>query len=122
MSGRSNPKLLIVDDEPKACELTKRLLKDSYDIELAYCGEEAIAKIYNFNPVVILLDVNMPRLTGDELVKMIKAWRPEIQTIMVSGVLTQEIKTECMQNGAFDCLGKPLDYKIIKETIQKALS
>lgn len=122
MSESSKQKLLIVDDEEKFCELAKELLKDSYDIDIAYCGEEAMAKIYNFNPAVILLDVKMPRLTGDELVKMIKAWKPEIHTIMISGQLTPEVKKECMQNGAFDCLDKPLDFKIVRKTIEKALS
>ena len=100
MSDSSKQKTLIVDDEENFCELAKGLLEDSYDIDIAYCGEEAMAKIYNFNPAVILLDVKMHRLTGDELVKMIKAWKPGIHTIMISGQLTSEMKKECMQNGA----------------------
>ena len=122
MSGKSNHKLLIVDDNRSHCDLAMQLLEDSYDIETAYGGEEAISKIYNFNPSVVLLDVLMPRLTGDELVKMIKVWKPEIHVIMVSAYLTSEIKEECMQNGAFDCISKPLDFEHLHETIQNALS
>ena len=73
MSGKSNHKLLIVDDNRSHCDLAMQLLEDSYDIETAYGGEEAISKVYDFNPSVILLDVQMPRLTGNEMVKMIKA-------------------------------------------------
>jgi len=120
MEGKS--KLLVVDDDKRNCELLQRWLEDCYDIELAFGGEEAISKIYDFKPVVILLDVKMPRLTGDELVKMIKAWKPEIQTIMVSAHLTPEIEKECMQNGAFDCICKPLDLEHLKKVIQKALN
>ena len=122
MSEKSNHKLLVVDDNRNHCELVKQLLEDSYDIEIAYGGEEAISKIYNFNPAVILLDIRMPRLTGDELVKMIKAWKPEIHVIMVSANLTPELKEECMQNGAFDCISKPLNFEHLKEAIQKALN
>jgi len=114
--------LLVVDDEPNHCEIAKWCLEDSYDIEIAYGGEEAISKIYNFNPTVVLLDIKMPRLTGDELVKMIKAWKPEIQVIMVSANLSPEIKEECMQNGAFACISKPLNFEHLKQTIQEVLN
>lgn len=114
--------MLVVDDNPDHCKLAKRFLEESYEIEIAYGGEEAISTIYNFNPEVILLDVKMPRLTGDELVKMIKAWKPEIHVIMVSANLTPKIEKVCMQNGAFDCFSKPLDFDQLHETIQKALN
>ena len=122
MTGKSNHKLLVVDDNPDQCQVVMRCLEDSYDIEIAYGGEEAISKIYNFNPTVVLLDIKMPRLTGDELVKMIKAWKPEIQVIMVSANLSPEIKEECMQNGAFACISKPLNFEHLKQTIQEALN
>ena len=114
--------MLVVDDNPDQCQVVMRCLEDSYDIEIAYGGEEAISKIYNFNPTVVLLDIKMPRLTGDELVKMIKAWKPEIQVIMVSANLSPEIKEECMQNGAFACISKPLNFEHLKQTIQEALN
>ncbi|MBT6717705.1 MAG: response regulator [Nitrospina sp.] len=122
MSEKSNHKLLVVDDNKSHCELAKQLLEDSYNIKIAYGGEEAISQIYNFNPAVVLLDIRMPRLTGDELVKMIKAWKPEIHVIMVSANLTPELKEECMQNGAFDCISKPLNFEHLKTAIQKALN
>ena len=122
MDGKPKYKLLVVDDNKSNCELAKRLLEDCYDIEIAFGGEEAISKIYDFSPVVILLDIKMPRLTGDELVKMIKAWRPEIHIIMVSANFSPETEKECMENGAFDCISKPLDFEHLKKTIQKALN
>ncbi len=122
MDGKPKYKLLVVDDNKSNCELAQRLLEDCYDIEIAFGGEEAISKIYDFSPVVILLDIKMPRLTGDELVKMIKAWRPEIHIIMVSAHFSPEIEKECMENGAFDCISKPLDFEHLKKTIQKALN
>ncbi len=122
MSGISQPKLLVVDDNEVHCELAKQFLEDHYDIEIALGGEEAISQIYNFNPDVILLDIGMPRLTGDELVKMIKAWRPQIHVIMISANMSPEIKAECMLNGAFDCVEKPTDFKQLMNTIQRALN
>lgn len=122
MDDKLKQKLLVVDDSPQHCELVKRNLKSFYDIEIAFGGEEAISQIYNFEPAVTLLDIKMPRLTGDELVKMIKAWKPEIQVIMVSANITPEVKDECMKYGAFDCINKPFDYQHLKKIIEKALS
>ena len=122
MGEKSKYKVLVVDDNRVNCELAKRFLEKSYDIEIAFGGEEAISKIYDYSPAVVLLDIKMLRITGDELVKMIKVWKPEIQVIMVSAHLTPEIEQECMQNGAFGCISKPLDYEHIHEIIQKALN
>ena len=115
-------KLLIVDDNEQHCNVAKEFLEDDYDIEIALNGEEAISKIYDFNPVVILLDVRMPRLTGDELGKMIKAWRPEMIVIMVTADLSPEIERDCMQNGASICLSKPINFGFLKETIRNLLN
>ncbi len=122
MDGKPKYKLLVVDDDEKHCQVAKRCLEDYCEIEIALGGEEAISQIYNFNPAVVLLDVKMPRLTGDELVKMIKAWKPEIYVIMVSAHLTPEIERDCMQNGASYCFGKPIDFDLLQETIQKLLT
>ena len=122
MGEKSKYKVLVVDDNPGHCHIAEECLKGSYEIEIAYGGEEAISKIYDFNPSVILLDIMMPRLTGDELVKMIKAWKPEIRVIMVSANLTPEIENECMQNGAFACISKPMNFEKLHETIQQAMN
>ncbi|MBC8288416.1 MAG: response regulator [Nitrospinae bacterium] len=121
MGDQLKHKLMVVDDNPQNCELIKQFFEKNYDIEIAYGGEEAISKIYNFNPAVILLDIMMPRLTGDELVKMIKVWKPEIHVIMVSANISPEVKKECMLHGAFACITKPIDFQHLKETIENAL-
>lgn len=122
MGGASICKILVVDDNRDHCQVAKRCLEDCYDIEIALNGEEAISKIYDFKPTVVLLDVLMPRLTGDELVKMIKAWKPEIHVIMVSAHLTPELENDCMRNGALECFDKPIDFNVLQEAIQKVLN
>ncbi len=122
MDGKPKYKLLVVDDNEKHCQVAKRCLEDYREIEIALGGEKAISQIYNFNPAVVLLDVKMPRLTGDELVKMIKAWKPEIYVIIVSAHLTPEIERDCMQDGASDCFSKPIDFDLLQKTIQNLLN
>ena len=81
----------------------------------------ALAKIYNFHPEVVLLDVLMPRLTGDELVRMIKEWKPEIKVIMVSANESIDVEKDCLLNGAYACLRKPVKLDTLINTIKQAL-
>ena len=112
----------MVDDEEKFRYLSQKNLKmRGFNVETAEGGEEAIAKIYHFEPKVVLLDVNMPRLTGDELVKMITDWKPEVQVIMVSANRSPEAEEECLKNGAYAYVPKPVDFDKISETIQQAV-
>lgn len=115
-------KILIVDDEVKACNNLKRFLdRTGFVVDVAHNGEDALDKIEGFDPRVILLDVKMPGLTGDELVKMIKEWKPKIHVIMVSGVKNSDIKRECFDKGAFAFLEKPVKLDLLKNTIDEAL-
>lgn len=119
---KSEIKVLVVDDEAKFRKLLRKNLSlRGYDVEEADAGEEAIAKVHYFGPQVVLLDVRMPRLTGDELVKMIKDWKPHVQVIMISAVLGLEAEQECLDNGAFAYLKKPVDFEVLDQTILDAL-
>ena len=120
-SMTSNPKVVLVDDEKKFLHLAKKNLSlREFEVEVAEAGEEGIAKIYYFNPKVVLLDVLMPRLTGDELVKMITDWRPEVQVIMVTANISPEAREECMRNGAYAYIHKPVNFDQLAELIQEA--
>ena len=121
MGGKEKYKLLIVDDNQKNCQVAKRCMEDCYEIEIAFDGEEALSQINRFNPAVVLLDIRMPKITGDDLVKIIKAGKPEIIVIMVSAHLTPELSKDCMQNGASACFNKPIDFDLLTETIDKFL-
>jgi len=63
----------------------------------------------------------MPRLTGDELVKMIKLWKPEIRVFMVTSHLNKDIEEDCLQNGANGCFEKPLDFDRVVDSVKQSL-
>ncbi len=116
-------KVLVVDDDPEARGfLSVYLKKKNYLFEEAEDGEKALEKIHKFGPDVILLDILMPKLTGDELVKMIKLWKPNIKVIMTTALSDQEIKAECLKNGAFACVDKPINLENLFSVINEALS
>ena len=118
----SDLKILVVDDDAPFRKLAESALsKRGFSVHLAQAGEEDIAKIYYEDPQIVLLDVMMPRLTGDELVKMIKQWKPEIQVFMVTSHLNKDIKEECLLNGANGCFEKPLDFDRLVDTFKQSL-
>ncbi|NIP99166.1 MAG: response regulator [Nitrospinaceae bacterium] len=120
-SDGSHKRVLVVDDEDKFRYLAKKnLAMRGFTVDVAEASEEAIAQIYKCNPSVVLLDVMMPGLTGDELVKMITDWRPEIKVIMVTAHLNQEAEEECYRNGAYAYIQKPVDFDKISEMIKEA--
>jgi two-component system, OmpR family, alkaline phosphatase synthesis response regulator PhoP len=121
-TANESAKILVVDDDPDARGfLSVYLKKKKYLIEEAEDGEEALEKIDIFNPDVILLDIMMPKLTGDQLVKMITLRKPNIKVIMITALSDQEIKAECIKNGAFAYLNKPVSLKNLFSTINKSL-
>ncbi|NIQ00857.1 MAG: response regulator [Nitrospinaceae bacterium] len=119
----SNTKILIVDDDSTFLTLAGAALsKRGFSVISAESGETALDKINADAPDLVLLDIHMPGLTGDELVKSITDWKPEIPVWMVSSDLTPAIKEECLKNGASACLVKPLDFDQLALNIRELLN
>lgn len=115
-------KILIVDDEISVCEALKEFFEEKqYCVELAHDGEDALAKLDGFNPHCILMDIRMPYLSGVEAFKMIKMHDSNIEVIMVSAVSNMKIAEECMRNGAFGYVPKPVDLNHLEKEICSAL-
>ena len=76
-------KILIVDDEVKATELLKRFLEvKGYDVITSNSGEDALEKVKNEKPVVMILDLRMPEMHGLEVLKKSKEISPETKVII----------------------------------------
>ena len=77
------PRILIADDNPQGAELVEAYLSGGdYDIQTATDGEDTLRKVREFKPEVLLLDVMMPKISGFEVCKRLKA-NPETADIMV---------------------------------------
>ncbi len=115
-------KILVVDDEVKACSLLKTFLqRKKFSVEAAHCGEEALNKIRDFNPAVVLLDILMPGPGGDVLIKWIKGWKPEIEIIVTTAVVSKKPHDYYLQQGAFACIQKPILFDALYSEIKVAL-
>jgi two-component system, OmpR family, response regulator CpxR len=114
-------KVLLVDDEREYIQtLSERLLMRDMGSAVAYDGESALSLIEEEAPEVIIVDLKMPGVDGLEVLRKVKATRPEIEVIILTGHGHEADRQLCMELGAFAYLQKPLDINVLSETIQKA--
>ena len=111
-------KLMLVDDEERLLSsIAKLLSKKGIDVITATSGAEAIEKLKHQNIHVVILDVKMPGMDGNETLVEIKRLFPMVEVIMLTGHATVESAVDGLKFGATDYLMKPIG---IDELIQKA--
>ena len=112
------PRILVVDDEPEAIELLQEfLVAKGYEVLTASSGEEAVQKVKEERPHLILLDVRMPKMNGLEALKRVREIDQEVGVIMVTAVNEEETGRQALQMGAFDYITKPLDLKYLERSL-----
>ena len=111
-------KMMLVDDEERFLSTTQKLLtKKGYEVVTASSGAEALEKIGTQTIHVVILDVKMPGMDGNAVLREIKRLYPLTEVIMLTGHATMESAIDGLKSGAFDYLMKPIDIDIV---IQKA--
>ena len=112
------PRILVVDDEPEAIELLQEfLVAKGYEVLTASSGEEAVQKVKEERPHLILLDVRMPKMNGLDALKRVWEIDQEVGVIMVTAVNEEETGRQALQMGAFDYITKPLDLKYLERSL-----
>jgi two-component system, sensor histidine kinase and response regulator len=120
-----NSKILIVDDAEDTVELLrKRFHAEGYDTAEAYDGEEALRKVPEYSPDLIVLDVMMPKIDGYEVCQRLKADEKTkyIPILMLTAKGEVEHKVRGLNIGADDYMGKPFDYKELSARIKSLLA
>jgi len=117
--------ILIVDDEPINIKLLVEALKLDYDIRVATSGKQALSQLdKSYQEIdLILLDVNMPEMSGIEVLEQIKSnstWT-EIPVIFVTALDQECDEAEGLQKGAVDYITKPFSTPIVKARIKTQL-
>jgi len=114
-------KVLLVDDEVDFLDtISERMRTRGMEVATASSGAEALKKVEQEAYDVIILDLMMPGVDGLEALKILKAKRPELQVILLTGHATVEKGIEAMKLGAMDFLEKPADLSQLTEKIKKA--
>ncbi len=114
-------KIMLVDDEERFLKTTKKLIeKKGYDVLTALSGEDALEKLKLQNIHVVILDVKMPGMDGNQTLKAIKTLYPLVEVIMLTGHGTMDSAIDGLKSGAFDYLVKPADIDEILEKVREA--
>lgn len=114
-------KVLVVDNEAEfASTLAARLQVCSFDAQSAFSGMEALVAVPVFLPDVLVLDVQMPDMTGLEVLERVKAIDPSIEVILLTGHGSFDVGIKSMQLGAFDYIFKPVDLSSLIDRITDA--
>lgn len=125
MSANPNPALpiLLVDDEPSAIKALEWALRAQGMDNLVSCadGLQALAVLGAREIEVILLDLNMPRMDGVEVLKRTVQEYPEVPVIIITAVDEVETAVRCVKEGAFDYLVKPGDQDRLRLSVQRAI-
>jgi DNA-binding NtrC family response regulator len=106
-------RILIVDDEPLIVEVLSEHFKNRYDVRTATNGTEALAAVLRERPDVMLLDINMPRMNGVEVLKDVKKIDESIAVIMVTANEHVTLAADALKSGALGYVPKPFDFRYL---------
>jgi DNA-binding NtrC family response regulator len=118
----SNQRVLIVDDEDSARQGLKELIaRWGYDTEIAADGRDALDRIEEFSPSVIVTDVVMPNLDGFQLLGRVRESNPETSVILLTGQGSVDAAIRAVKDeGAFYYFEKPVDVRRLQLVLQRA--
>ncbi len=116
-------RLLAVDDEPRILRLMNAVLSGSYDLATAGDGEEGLRLALSTRPDLILTDFNMPKMTGQELLKRLRqeASLDDVPVIVLTGHEDDQLRVDLLRNGAQDFLVKPFSVEELRVRIANLL-
>ena len=111
-------KVLVVDDEPQAVELLEEFLTaKGYAVVGASGGEEALRRLKEERPHLMLLDIRMPVMDGLEVLRRAREIDREVGIVMVTAVNEERIGREALRMGAYDYITKPLDFDYLERVL-----
>ena len=112
--------ILVVDDEPDVCLGIKHLVKSlGCEVKTASSAEMALSMFEVDKYDLVLSDISMPGMKGNELLKVIKSKWPFTEVILITGFGTIELAVNCLQAGAAHFISKPFDNDEIKDLVSR---
>ncbi len=121
--GSERPNILIIDDDETAAEMCRVVLEGSGFDHITTCldSREALPMIRKKRISVVLLDLFMPHISGEEILEELTREHPEIPTIVLTVEDSLETAVGCMKIGAFDFMTKPVDRNRLTNAVSTAL-
>jgi two-component system nitrogen regulation response regulator GlnG len=115
--------ILLVDDEPQALQSFDIALRSGGITNIVSCqdGHKALSVMSKLEVETVLLDLWMPRMSGEEVLSLIRHERPDIPVVIVTGLNEVDTAVRCMRQGAFDYLVKPIEKERLVTTVMRAI-
>ncbi len=115
--------ILVVDDERNIREGLRRALEfDGHAVMTAADGREALSVLAIEEIDLVIADLRMPRLSGDQLLKQVAERHPTVRVIILTGHATVEVAVQAMRDGAYDFLEKPVNLERLGLLVERALA
>uniref|UniRef100_UPI0040575DA3 response regulator n=1 Tax=Acetatifactor sp. TaxID=1872090 RepID=UPI0040575DA3 len=116
--------VLLIDDDMAYLKNLNRMLQDKYNIVAINSAKLALEYLLKHVPDVIILDYQMPLYNGTNMMKLIQksTLGNSVPIIILSGVLTREVRQECYLYHPAACLSKPVTKEVLEENIEQALN
>lgn len=121
MKNDENFRILIVDDNKELREILEEFLGgEGHDVEGASDGREALQK-HGENPFdLIVTDLNMPEVSGMELIRTIRKDNPDTEFVIITGYASMDSAVEAVRIGAFDYIVKPFRMEELQVVVKNA--
>jgi two-component system, NtrC family, response regulator HydG len=121
MPDKQTTILVVEDDKNNLLSLEKIFRRESMNVLTALDGKEALEMIRKHSVHVVLTDLMMPGMGGDDLLQAVKSIAPDTEVVLMTAYGTVSTAVEAMKTGAYDFVEKPLKRAAIVKTIRKAI-
>lgn len=118
-------KILIVEDEKAISGVLQSILSDEikdYEFIIAEDGLEGYKNIEKEDFALVISDIKMPKLSGTELLKQALQLKPDTTFVMISGHADIDMAVDCLKEGAYDFISKPIDINRLITSVKNALN
>jgi DNA-binding response OmpR family regulator len=106
--------VLVVDDDEEMADLYAELLSDRYATDVAYDGEAALERLAERSYDVVMLDRNMPDITGDDVLVTLRDWEVDVSVALVTG---ERPDGDLLDRGFEEYLLKPVSREVLRATV-----
>ena len=117
-------KILLVEDEKAISGVLQSILSDElpdYEFVIAEDGLEGLKNIEKEDFSLVISDIKMPKLSGTELLKQALQLKPDTTFVMISGHADIDTAVDCLKEGAYDFISKPIDINRLITSVKNAL-
>ena len=121
--GRTIGRVLIVDDEDDITSVVaEHFASLGYDVDVAQNGAAALIQAAARRPDVVLLDITMPEVSGDEVLNRLLAVDPTVSIVMLTGNADEDVARNLLRRGALDYVAKPFQLATLERVVATAVA